>query len=339
MKIPQQTNALSRNLQEFFADYLPLLRGLSPHTIHSYRDCLALLLRFVAEKTQRSVTELDIKDLDTVQIVAFLQMLEDSRQNSVATRNIRLAAIHVFFRYLAGKDPEILGHCQQILAIPFKRSNSRIVEYLEYDEIQAVLSAVDRITKDGQRDYILLVTMFNTGARVQEILDLRICDLQLIKPFQARLIGKGRKERLCPIWEQTAQLLQEMIAHRGNVPLGERVFLNHRKQPLTRFGIRYLLAKYCDIARKNTPTLLNKRLHPHSMRHSTAVHLLKSGVDIVTISHWLGHANINTTNRYMSVDLDMKREAINKIKIDTTNPNSNAYWRSDASILTWLESL
>jgi len=141
---------------------------------------------------------------------------------------------------------------------------------------------------------------------------------------------------LCPLWDQTAQLLKELAETRGEMQSVERVFLNHQKRPLTRFGVRYLLAKYCDLAKNNKPTLTNKRLHPHSMRHSTAVHLLKSGVDIVTISHWLGHASINTTNRYASIDLDMKREAINKIAIDDT---ISASWRSDVSILTWLESI
>lgn len=338
MKTIQKPNALARNLKSFFADYLPRLRGVSPHTIHSYRDCLTLLLRFAADQRKCAVTELNIDALDAEKIISFLQMLEDERKNSVRTRNIRLAAIHSFFRYLAGSDPEKLEHCQQILAVPFKRSSSRVMEYFEYEEIQLVLSAVNRSSKNGQRDYVLLVTMFNTGARVQEILDLKLCDLQLIKPYQVRLMGKGRKERICPLWLQTAQLLQELLAGRSSAKPDEHVFLNHRKQPLTRFGVRYILAKYCDIAKKESPSLAGKKLHPHSLRHSTAVHLLKSGVDMVTISHWLGHASINTTNRYASVDLDMKRDAINKAAIDV-DTTTTAPWRSDASILTWLESL
>ena len=181
--------------------------------------------------------------------------------------------------------------------------------------------------------------MFNTGARVQEILDLRFCDLQLVKPYQVRLTGKGRKERICPLWSQTAQLLKElMIEQKCDMSSNERIFVNHRGEPLTRFGIRYLMAKYCDLAKKNTPTLTKKRLHPHSMRHSTAVHLLKAGVDMITISHWLGHSNVNTTNRYASVDLDMKREAIKKAALETGS-EPTACWRTDSSILSWLESL
>jgi integrase/recombinase XerD len=338
MKTIQNPNALAHTLRNFFTDHLSGLRGVSLHTIHSYRDCLTLLLRFVAVQQQCSVAELDIPSLGSEQVINFLQYLEDERHNSPTTRNVRLAAIHAFFRYLASKHPEQLEHCQRILAIPFKQANTRSIEYFEYAEIEAILAATNRFSRDGRRDYALLATMFNTGARVQEILDLRWRDLQLNKPYQVRLMGKGRKERLCPLWQQTAQLLQQLFAEQDNAQPDDQVFLNHRKQPLTRFGVRYLLAKYCKHAHAANPTLANKRLHPHSMRHSTAIHLLKSGVDIVTISQWLGHASINTTGRYASVDLEMKREAINKIALPNTN-SPIALWRSDASILTWLESL
>lgn len=338
MKGMQKPNTLACALRDFFSNHLPLLRGMSPHTILSYRDCLALLLRFIALQQKRSVVKLDIEDLNTESVGTFLQMLETERGNSPTTRNVRLAAIHVFFRYLAGRYPEKLEHCQRILAIPFKRAQTRQVEYLEYDEIQAILDTVDRSSEDGRRDYVLLVTMFNTGARVQEILDLCWKDLQLIKPYQTRFVGKGRKERLCPLWPQTVVLLQGLRERKGCIQPDDRVFLNHRMQPLTRFGVRYLLAKYCDRAKKKMPTLVSKRLHPHSMRHSTAVHLLKSGVDIVTVSHWLGHSNINTTNRYANVDLEIKRQAISKIALKEESSHI-ASWHSDANILEWLESL
>jgi len=337
MKKMKKVNALGSSLQYFFYNHLSSLRRMSPNTIHSYRDTFILLLNFVANQKKRSVDELDIEQLDEEQIIDFLKMLEEKRKNKSSTRNIRLAAIHCFFRYFAGKHPEKLELCQRVLAIPFKRASSRIIEYLEYDEIKSILKSVDRNSDDGKRDYILLVTMFNTGARVQEILDLRLCDLQLIKPYQLHLTGKGRKERVCPLWPQTAKLLQELITTNG-AHKEDRVFLNHRRQPLTRYGIRYLLKKYCDIARTNTPTLLGKRLHPHSMRHSTAVHLLKSGVDMVTISHWLGHANINTTNRYVTVDLDMKREAINKAALEV-DEKAEAAWRANPTLLKILKSL
>jgi site-specific recombinase XerD len=214
-----------------------------------------------------------------------------------------------------------------------------VVDYLDFEEIQAILAGIDRSSPDGRRDFVLLATMFNTGARVQEILDLRPCDLQLERPFQLRLFGKGRKERICPLWPQTAQLLRAFLAEAGTeVASRERLFRNHRGMPLTRFGIRYLLAKYCDQAKPSVPSLSGKRLHPHSMRHSTAVHLLQAGVDLPTISHWLGHASLNTTNRYAKVDLEMKRRAI--AKAEPLAPGApEATWRTDGAILEWLESL
>lgn len=331
----REPTLLARALRDFFADHLPRLRGMSPHTIHSYRDGIKLLLRFVADRYDRPPAELEIEDITAPRIVCFLQHLEDERSNTAATRNVRLSAIHAFFRYLAGQHPDRLEHCQRVLGVPFKRSRAKVIEYLEYDEIQAVLATIDRTNRDGRRDYALLATMFNTGARVQEILDLRPRDLQLVKPFHARLVGKGRKERLCPLWRQTAQLLSALLAESNHGP-GDTVFRNHRGQPLTRFGVRYILAKYCEQARPTAPTLEGKRLHPHSMRHSTAIHLLKSGVDLVTISHWLGHASVNTTNRYATIDLETKRSAISKATPVGHQPPA---WHTDASFLTWLESL
>ena len=333
-------NDLARALRAFFVDHLPRVRGTSPHTIQSYRDSLVLLLRFVATQTHRSVIQLDLDDLGPQPILAFLQYLELDRRNSVATRNVRLAAIHAFFRYCALEYPARLAHCQRVLAVPFKRTGSRPVEYLEHEEIEAILGVVDRRTVDGRRDYALLATMFNTGARVQEIVVLCVADLRLDTPAQVHLLGKGRKERVCPLWPQTADLLRALLAERGREPQSdEPVFRNHRGTRLTRFGVRYLLQKYCTRAQATVPALRAKRLHPHSMRHSTAVHLLRAGVDIVTISQWLGHASVTTTHRYATVDLDMKRKALAKARptaLDTAGP---ALWRTDASVLEWLEAL
>lgn len=195
-----QPNALARTLRQFFTDHLPHLRGMSRHTIDSYRYALILLLRFMATSRGQSVADLNLADIDAEDVIAFLDYLERERHNTVATRNVRLAALHAFFRYVATKEPEQLARSQQILHIPFKRADQRPIDYLEYAELQAVLEAVDRTTTMGRRDYTLLATMFNTGARVQEVIDLRACHLQREKPFQVRLFGKGRKERFCPLW-------------------------------------------------------------------------------------------------------------------------------------------
>lgn len=332
-------NPLAMALREFFAEFIPRARGLSPCTLLSYRDSLILLLRFMADHLGRPVAELGLEAITPEGVMAFLDHLEAGRHNKASTRNVRLAAIHAFARHVATSRPECLEGCQRILAVPFKRAGARVVDYLEFEEIQAILAGIDRSSPDGRRDFVLLATMFNTGARVQEILDLRPCDLQLERPFQLRLFGKGRKERICPLWSQTAQLLRAFLAEAGSEADGrERLFRNHRGMPLTRFGIRYLLAKYCDQAKPSVPSLSGKRLHPHSMRHSTAVHLLQAGVDLPTISHWLGHASINTTNRYAKVDLEMKRRAIAKAEPLTTG-GPEATWRTNESILAWLESL
>lgn len=339
MKAPWP-NVLARALRDFFADHLPRVRGTSPHTVQSYRDSLVLLLRFVAARANRSVAQLDLDDVAPQAVIDFLHHLEADRHNTAATRNVRLAAIHAFFRYGATAHPERLEHCQRVLAVPFKRTRSRTVEYLEYEEIQAVLATIDRTKIDGRRDYALLVTMFNTGARVQEVVTLRACDVHLDLHPHVRLFGKGRKERLCPLWPQTADLLRALLAERRRDPLShEPVFPNHRGARITRFGIRYILRKYCRRAQMATPTLAAKRLHPHSMRHSTAVHLLRSGVDLSTISQWLGHASVTTTNRYATVDLEMKRKAIAQARPIDSATSALAPWRTDASILEWLEAL
>ena len=334
----QHPNALARALRDYFGDHLPRVRGMSPNTVRSYRDSFTLLLRFVATHSGRQVIVLDVDDLDADQVMAFLQHLEDVRGNSPTTRNVRLAAIHAFFRYFASRFPDRLEQCQRVLGIPFKRAGSKPVEYLEFEELQAIFEIIDRTTTLGRRDYALLTAMFNTGARVQEILDLRPCDVQFVKPYHARLFGKGQKERLCPLWPQTVRLLRDLIAENGvDVESKAPLFRNRRGHPLTRFGVRYILTKHCDRAQATARTLANKRLHPHSVRHSTAIQLLKAGVDLVTISNWLGHTSVNTTNRYAKIDLDMKREAINRI--GPTEKGTTPSWQTDSSILTWLESL
>jgi integrase/recombinase XerD len=331
-------NLLGAAIRDYFTDYLPRLRGTSPHTIHSYRDSIVLLLRFLSKQQNKSVTALDLTNLEPQGILAFLSYLEQERNNGVSTRNVRLSAIHAFFRFVAVRNPEHLALAQRLLGIPFKRTRQRVIDYLEYDEIEAVLKAINRTTSQGKRDYALLATMFNIGGRVQETADLRASDLYLTKPFQVRLFGKGRKERYCPLWPQTAAVLRSFCRERNlDLRSESHVFLNHRGQPLSRFGIRYILARCLRLACECAPNLRKKRLHPHSVRHSTAVALLKSGVDLSTISHLLGHASLTTTNIYAKVDLEMKRQAIAKVK--PVPRRSRTPWSKDCTVLDWLESL
>jgi len=332
-------NALAQTVQGFFGPYLREQRGYSRHTLLSYRDTLALLLRFIAGRQDTDVASLDLDSLTSEAVLEFLSHLESKRHNKPSSRNVRLAAIHSFARYVAIRSPERLHQTQLLLGVPFKRAGTSLVEYFEHDEIRAILGSVDRRSSQGPRDYALLALMFNTGARVQEIVDLAASDLQLQSPAQVKLVGKGRKTRICPLWPQTARVLREFFIERGLDPRSqEAVFCNQRGQRLTRFGVRYILSRYCRLAAKDTSSLNRKRLHPHSMRHSTAVFLLKSGVDLPSISHWLGHASVTTTGRYAKVDLEMKRQALAKAACGG-NSITSSKWRPSPSLLDWLDAL
>ena len=264
-------NALGQALHGFLTESLPRIRGLSRHTILSYRDSLKLLLLFLEKRLRRSAAALDFPDLSEDRLLAFLAHLETERGNCVATRNIRLAALHAFARYAGARYPEHLACCQQILGIPFKRADQRLVEYLEANEMQALLQAPDRTTAAGRRDHALLLTMYNTGARVQEALDLRPCDLQLDRPRQALLRGKGGKQRCCPLWSETATTLRDLLRTAGSAATDSQpLFRNHAGWPLTRFGVRYILRKHARVASVSIPTLAAKRIHPHVLRHYSA---------------------------------------------------------------------
>ena len=339
MKV-QQSNILGVVLKGFFSNYLPKLRGMSPHTILSYRDSFKLLLEFLIQQKNIAVTDLKIEDIGSAEVIGFLNHLESNRKNRIGTRNVRLSAIHSFFRCLAAMYPDYLDQSQRILSIPFKRMSTHPTEYLEFDEIMAVFKVIDRSTFAGRRDCTLLKLMFNTGARVQEVVDLKANDLQLSRPFCINFFGKGQKERTCPIWCETAQILLEYTEEQGiDLRKPGTLFRNHLGRPLTRFGVRYILEKYLRKASLIQPSLKKKRLHPHSIRHSTAVYLLKSGVDLSTIANWLGHASPNTTNKYAIMDMEMKQQALEKAKPLCEENTSQSSWRKDPNILTWLESL
>ena len=315
---------LGRDLVRFFEDFLPAQRGLSPHTIRSYRDALVLLLQFAARDGKRPIERLAISDLSAERVIRFLSFLETDRKNGIATRNARLGAIHVFARFLANLHPDQLGTLQRVIGLPFKRgARDAPIEYLEKAEMEAFLRSIDRTRPLGRRDYALFALMFNTGARVQEVLNLRRRDVRLESPCQVRLAGKGNKIRLCPLWPATARLLRDLIAatrESDSDPAGTLIFSNARGGPLTRYGVRYLLRRYVTAGARTAPTLRAKRLHPHSIRHSTAVALLKAGVDFATISQWLGHAGLNTTMRYARADVDLKRQALSQVFPDALAP-------------------
>lgn len=340
MKTAHQNN-LGRALVRFFQDYLPNHRGMSPHTIRSYRDAIVLFLRFASKDAGRRIECLEIDDLRPERVTQFLASLESQRGNGIATRNARLAALHTLARFLATEHPQHMGTLQAVLAIPFKRGGrSAPIEYLEQDEVRELLAAIDRIDGRGRRDYALFALMFNTGARVQEILNLRACDVRLDAPAQVRLTGKGNKVRVCPIWATTAQLLRPLCSERDADAAGMPLFVNHRGQPLTRFGVRYLLQRYLMNAADRSPTLRGKSIHPHSIRHTTAIHLLKAGVDFASISQWLGHASLNTTMVYARADLDLKRQALLQVFPDAlAPPKAGNLALGRVNLVDWLRRL
>ncbi len=325
----------------FFEDHLPAQRGVSQHTIRSYRDAVVLLLRFTAREQARGIESLELTDLTVDRIERFLMYLEIERRNGVATRNARLAAIHTLARFLAGRYPERLATWQAIVAIPFKRGAPRVpTDYLEASDVKSLLESIDRRNEMGCRDFVLFALLLNTGARVQEVLDLRRRDIRLDPPHQVRLYGKGNKIRICPIWPRTAQLVRELLGRsQSDDETDKPIFCNQRGGQLTRFGVRYLLHKYAS--RAGAMTSGSQQLpHPHSLRHTTAIHLLKAGVDFATISQWLGHASLNTTMRYARADLDMKRQAVSQVFPEILAPPRAGHVLFDPQGLSsWLRRL
>lgn len=248
-------------------------------------------------------------------ILAFLNHVENSRGNSTNTRNARLAGIRTFFGFVGGQEPPLLESCRKIRSIPVKRVEHKTVEYLEAHEMQAIFDSVDIQSRTGIRDKALLFILYNTGARVQEIVGLSIGDLRLNPPGQVTLLGKGRKQRACPLWPETVNALKNYLENRHlKDTSNELVFLNAKGTPVTRFGIGYIITKHAEKASMRCPTLAKKTVGPHTFRHSTAMHLIQSGNDINMVKLWLGHADINTTHIYVEIDMEMKQKILNTMR-------------------------
>lgn len=319
-------------IRRFLLEYLVQDRNLSPHTRHSYRDALVLLLPFASAQLRRPVDKLIVIDLSADLVRSFLQHLETERHCSIVTRNQRLAAIHSLARYIGEHSPEHIEWCAQIRLIPLKRAARGGIGNLEKPQLDALLSAPDRNTSQGRRDYSLLLFLYNSGARADEVARLRISDLSL-DAASVRILGKGRRTRHCPLWACTIEALRASVGIRGP---DEPVFLNRRNQPYTRFGIHALVERHAAAVRSQFPDLAGKRISPHIIRHTTACHLLRAGVDINTIRGWLGHVSLETTNVYAEVDLEMKAKALARCDI-----GANAHdvgWRTPA-LLEYLRTL
>ena len=299
-------------LQSFFQQRLVAQRGASAQTIASYRDTFELLLRYAEQTIRRSPSALVLDDLDAPLVLTFLDHLEVQRGNSARTRNLRLTAIRSFMRYASVREPAALPVAQRVLAIPAKRFDRPALEFLSRQEVKALLDAPDRATWSGQRDAVLLATLYNTGARVSEITGLRVTDVLIDRASAVHLHGKGRKERVVPLWKTTAALLRAWFPRIDPSP-DAPVFPNRAGRPLSRFGVENRLTVALAIASKRCPSLAGRPISPHTLRHTTAMHLLQSGVDITVIAMWLGHEDPSTTHLYVEADLAMKEAALRRV--------------------------
>jgi integrase/recombinase XerD len=328
------TSLLGTWVRRFLLEHLVGERNLARSTQRSYRDTLILLIPFAAAKLHQIVDRITVIDLSADLVRLFLTYLEESRQCSIATRNQRLAAIHALARFVAEHSPEHIVWCGQIRAIPFKKTTTPTVTCLDRREMDQLLAAPDRQTAQGRRDYALLLFLYNSGARADEAAQLMIRDVHLAS-LSVRILGKGNKERQCPLWAATVGALAPII---GDRPPLDRVFLNRCGRNITRFGIHTMVKRYALKARVKMPSLADKRVSPHSLRHSTASHLLHAGVDINTIRAWLGHVSLETTNIYAEVDLEMKAKALAMCEV-AKEPTAKKRWREDPELLTFLRSL
>lgn len=332
-------NFIGTWIKRFLLEYLVSVRNLSKNTQKSYRDTFRLMLPYIAKKNKKSIETLLVSDLTADFVKSFLLEIEKNRHCSMSTRNQRLSAIHAFAKFIALNDPEHIEWCRQIQLIPLKNAAKTLITYLNKDEMNALLSAPDTKKLQGYRDNTLLLFLYNTGARADEAAQLTIADLNIAhakkRDLSTVLIkGKGNKLRRCPLWEQTVDRLQDLIKNRGE---SEHVFINRCKQPLTRFGVYAMVKRYVKKIIKEYPSLEKKKISPHTIRHTTATHLLQSGVDINTIRAWLGHVSVNTTNVYAEVDLEMKARAL--ACCETPHKNTQKHWRDNKSLMNFLDSI
>lgn len=321
-------------VRRFLLEHLVTDRNLSRNTQASYRDTLVLLLPFLSKAQEKSVDRLALDDLSPSRVRSFLEYLEKERACSGTTRNLRLATIHSLAKFIAMHSPEHVAWCAAIRAVPFKKTAKSTLSYLDKPEIDALLRAPDLHTSLGRRDYALLLFLYNSGARVDEAAHLTLGNITWGNSPAVRLVGKGNKTRWCPIWPRTADALKPLVAEHTS---HDYVFRNRLDQPLTRFGIYSLVRRAVAQARQALPSLAAKRISPHCLRHSCAVHLLRSGADIDTIRAWLGHVSLDTTHIYAEVDLEMKAKAL--AHCDLPNEVATKPWHTDPDIIGFLRAL
>lgn len=333
-------NNLQNLIQAFFTEHLANHRGVSPNTIKAYRDAIKLFISHVARVSGKKIISITVDDLTADMVLGFLKEIENQRKNGPVTRNHRLAVLRTLFSFCSTQDPQHLGQYQKIMLVPFKRTARPMMGYLEVDEVHAVLKSIDRKTQIGRRNYTLLYLLYNTGARVQEICDIKVKSIRLENPPLITILGKGRKTRQVPLWEDTKKILNDYLEE-NNLHENEDSFLfsNRSGTPMGRFGVRYIIQKYVSEASARCKKLDGKIIGPHTFRHSTAMHLLQSGVDLTVIKSWLGHVDISTTHGYVEIDMNMKRKALEKIGADGKGSGLGKFLKQNKDVISWLENL
>ncbi|MDQ2783440.1 MAG: site-specific integrase [Chloroflexota bacterium] len=322
-------------VRRFLLEHLVAERNLARNTQVSYRDTLVQLLPFISDQANTSVDKLVVDDMSAKRIREFMDHIEIDRGCAVITRNHRLAAIHSLARFIGERSPEHVSWCSLVRSVPFKKASKTVIGYLDPPEVDALLRVPDRRTTMGARDYALLLFLYNSGARADEAASLRVNRLHLGTSPSVRILGKGNKWRICPLWPKTVDTLLPLIGTRDP---DDRVFLGRTGQPMTRFGIHRIVTSCALVAADSIQTIRGKRISPHCLRHTTAVHLLRAGVDINTIRAWLGHVSLDTTNIYAEVDLEMKAKALASVDI-TDLPQSSPPRQSTQSVIEFMRSL
>jgi len=324
-------------LHRFFHEWAGHERNLSRHTVLSYRDTWRLFLRFLGERHHRPIVALSLADMDAAAVRAFLQYLENERKVSIGTRNCRLSALHAFFAFVAQREPTAVAQCAEIARIPTKKTARPEMCYLEADEVEAILRQPDQSKAEGQRDYALLAFLYNTGARIQEALDVTPGAIRFESPAQVELLGKGKKTRICPLWPETVALLKALLKRKPREK-NEPIFINCYGRPLGAAGVRFKLNEYVQCATKKTPSLAKKDVSPHTFRHAAGVMLVSAGTDVTVIRSFLGHERLDTTNIYARANLETKRKALEQAS-PTARPGKPPRWKRDPQILMWLDTL
>lgn len=328
-------------LTNFLSKYLPGTAGLSPNTIMSYRDTFSLFLDFCSRDKKIKPEKFSLNTLNRKLVEEYLDWLEKTRNCVVSTRNVRLSALHSFCKYLQMEFPDYIHPAQEILSIPMKRAKKTSVEYISLEAMKFLLERPDVMTQNGRKDMVLLSLLYDSGARVQELADLKVGDIRVASPSTVKLTGKGNRTRIVPLMKPMSELLRQYLKDNNltepytfDYPL----FCNRSKNMLTRAGIAYIVKKYAAIAIKKAPELFPDKLSPHCFRHSKSIHLLQSGVNLIYIRDFLGHVDVQTTEIYARIDGEMKRKALEKcsnITVSDTMPE----WQSNAGLMIWLKNI